>query len=100
MLPWPPYCGLALYDGYMGPIYGLFSVDVICGDWAVPVFFERIVLVYVLMAVLQVVEVLFLRPILWFLVGGSMNFFLYYDEKGVLRSLDFVKVLVGHVIVV
>ena len=35
MVLWSSSDSLALYDEYIGPIEGLFSVDVVCGDWAV-----------------------------------------------------------------
>ena len=33
---WYPSDCFALYGGYLGAIYGFFSDDVICGNWAVP----------------------------------------------------------------
>ena len=32
---WDPYDFLALYDDYLGGIYGLYSTDVIGGNWTV-----------------------------------------------------------------
>ena len=54
---WHPYDYIDLYCGYLGPIDGLCSVDVVCGDWSVPDFiFKRILLVSMLMAILQVLK--------------------------------------------
>ena len=33
---WGPSDVLALYDGYLGGIYGFCSSDAVCGNWKVP----------------------------------------------------------------
>ena len=33
---WDPSDLLALYDRYLGAIYGFCSTDVVCGNWEVP----------------------------------------------------------------